>query len=866
MSGQQEQQYRNQASRLPALDATAAPSMQTTQAQAVAPRVDASGQVSAIQALSNSFGGFFSNLQGDLQRVNAATEQARVADIHQENEALAKKAQADQAAGRAPDEAFTNRESYWNAYQQSFAANQAFDMQQELAQRLREMPLDGSVSAQDIAKGVWKDFYGAGTGDHDFDSALVSRFMPAAQTMVAQANEQVAQTQEKNQALEIQNSANAQINSPQGLSEAGFATLEQRTLALTRGDQPLADKMIGSFMGSVRNKTQALGLLNVLEKSGWADRNPTAYDRMSQEAVRQIQTVKSVQAAQEVDGVRLAAVALQMNPRATPEDWANLLYQAHRVDANHGVGMDKFGSVLSGLEASAKQKAVLNYMALAERGVNGTHNIHTIASLANVDPAEAVKQSFDPYMIQKLHEDGGQRFPALLSSMQGNAGKPDPLASDQAGAEFVGWVTAPGIRDISDGTMPQRIQQDLTSAIKSGDPDRATRAWRVMDRIHDIVGDHAFGQYLGKDDEASAMYWGVKAVAPTNGDVSQVYKAIRDGGMDARLLEKIGAGGSINWEPLLPGKKQADVDQAVDKAMDKAMLKDVGRDGFIWNPNTSMSSDLRHQFQGIVIKQLMAQRANGQVNLDTAVQNAATIFKGTRMATIGMNGTVKIIEDPFNSKGRAVDSPLNGSPDHPYSVTKGYAPIYSSFPLVNAANEQEDPFKTAQRDLKGLSKALPGIIPDASGLSLKRPDRTGLSEIHDSLDNPVILHAGQKIAVRNRDTTVVPGAAAAPGAAGGAAAAGNPRTGSLVQGEVPSDPKAAAKFFKDNLPPGVFAVYDPEHNQYTLNYGFRVEVGEAKAAAMRADRAKNFRSMAPVNKAFMENAASMTGQAPAFLP
>ncbi|AOK28885.1 MULTISPECIES: hypothetical protein [Burkholderia] len=840
MAGQQQQAFRDQ--RLPSLDVVAAPSVQTTPAHSVAARVDASGEVSALNSLANSFGSFFGNLQGDLQRINAATESARVADIHQENEALAKKAQADQAAGRAPNPEHANRESYWNAYQQSFAQNQAFAMQQELSKRLREMPQDGSVNPQDVAKEVWKDFYGAGTGDQDFDSALVGRFAPAAQTMVAQATEQVAQTQERNQALEIQNSANAQINSPQGLSEAGFAMLEQRTLALTRGDQQLADKMIGSFMGSVRNKTQALGLLNVLEKSGWADRNPVAYDKMSEDAVRQIQTIKSVQAAEEVDGVRLAAIALKMNPNATPEDWARLVYQAHRVDANHGVGLDKFGPVFAGLEAAAKQKAVINYMGLAERGVNGTHNIHTIATLAGVDPAEAVKKSYDPYMVQKLREDGGARFPALLQSMQSNAGLPDPLASDQAGSEFVGWVTAPGIRDISDGTMPPRIQNDLQSAIKSGDPDRAARAWRIMDRIHDVVGDHAFGQYLGKDDEAAAMYWGVKATAPTNGDVSQVYKSIRDGGMDAKVLEKIGNGGSINWEPLLPGKKQSDVDAAVNKAMSKAMLEDVGRKGLIWNPATSMSSDLRQQFQGIVIKQLMAQRANGKVDLDTAVANAATVFKGTRMATVGMNGTVKIIEDPFGGKGRAAGSPLNAAPDHPYSITKGYAPIYSSFPMANAANAEEDPFKTAQDDLGSLSKALPGIVPDSAGLSLKRPDRTGLSEIHDSLDNPIILHVGQKLAIRNRKAAPVSATGAAtPDAAGGATALGKgPSVGDLVQGEVPADPKAAAQFFKDNLPPGVFAVYDRDLNQYTLNYGFHLKVGHVEAEAIRAQKAKDF--------------------------
>ncbi|MCA8128652.1 hypothetical protein LGM75_20075 [Burkholderia multivorans] len=839
MSGQQNQSFRPM--NLPALDVTAAPSTQTTPAYSVAPRVDASGEVSALNSLANAFGSFFGNLQGDLHRINAATEAARTADIRQENEALAKQAQADQAAGRAPDPEHVNRESYWNAYQQSFAQNQAFEMQQELSKRLREMPQDGSVNPEDIAKEVWKDFYGAGTGDHDFDAALVGRFAPAAQTMVAQATEQVAQTQERNQALEIQNSANAQINSPQGLSEAGFAMLEQRTLALTRGDRQLADKMIGSFMGSVRNKTQALGLLNVLEKSGWAERNPVAYDKMSQDAVQQIQTVKSIQAAQEVDAIRLAAIALKLNPSATPEDWARLLYQAHRVDANHGVGMDTFGHVFDGLQAAAKQKAIVNYMSLAERGENGTHNIHTVAAVHGVDPAEAVKKSWDPYMIEKLKEDGGQRFPALAASMQGNAGLPDPLASDQAGADFVGLVTAPGIRDISDGTMPPRIQNDLQSAIKSGDPDRAARAWRILDRIHDVVGDHAFGQYLGKDDEAAAMYWGVKAIAPTNGDVSQVYKDIRDGGMDAKVLEKIGNGGSINWEPLLPGKKQADVDAAVNKAMSKAMLEDVGRKGLIWNPATSMSSDLRQQFQAIVIKQLMAQRANGKVDLDAAVANAATVFKGTRMATIGMNGTVKIIEDPFGGKGRAWASPLNASPDHPYSITKGYPGIYSSFPMVGIrrphgktglagtvrswfGDGREDPFKTAQQDLADLSKRLPGLVPDAAGLSLKRPDRTGLSEIHDSLDNPIILHAGQKIAILGKEAEVdeLPVDPNNPDMA--LHEVQQRRGGGQVRAEVPADPKEAAKFFKDNLPPGVFAVYDRDHNHYTLNYGFRLQI------------------------------------------
>lgn len=847
MAGQQQQQYRNTPLTQP--DITAAPSVATTPQQFTVSHVDASGQVSALQSLSNSFGGFFQNLNSTAARVNQTVEQGRLANIQRENEALEKQGIADYTAGKAPDAAADGREAYHAAYQHAFAQNHASEMAQELAARLRSMPQDGSVDPAAVAKQVSKDFFGAGTGDLDFDAALAGRYAPAAQSMIAQAKEHIAQTQEQNQTVEIQNAAANQINSPLGMTEAGFATLTQQVDAVTHGNRALSDKMIGSFMGSVRNKTQALNYLNVLATSGWADRNPVAYEKMSQDAVRQIQTVKSVQAAQEVDGIRLAASALKMNPNATPQDWAGLLYQAQRVDANHGVGIDKFGYVMEGLQAASKQQAVINAFSLAEQGHHGTHNINTIATLLGADPDELRKTGYEPYLVRKIGQDGGQRFPGLYASMQSNAGLPDPLASDQAGAEFVGWVTAPGIRDISGGTMPVRIQRDLSSAIKSGSPDRAARAWRIMDRIHDQVGDHAFGQYLGKDDEASAMYWGVKALAPTNGDVSQVYKAIRDGGMDAKLLEKVGSGGSVNWQPLLPGKKQADIDVAVDKAMGKAMLADVGRTGLIWNPSTSMSSDMRHQFQGIVLQQLMAQRTNGQVDFDVAVENAATVFKGTRMATVGMNGTVKIIDDPFGGRGRAVGVPINTSPDHPYSTAKGYAPIYSSFPMANAAGQYEDPFKTAQGDLRDLSEALPGIVTDSAGLSLKRPDGTGLSQIHDSLDNPIIVHGGQKIAIRRAADEGVteqtannfddPDFYLKPGK----------RRGELIQGEVPKDPKAAAAFFKDNLPPGVYAVYDQQHNQYTLNYGYRLKVTEADAAKMRAQRAADYERARPFRDA-----------------
>lgn len=847
MAGQQAQSFRPED--LPQQNNTAAPSVTTTAEQFTAGHVDASGQASAFQSLGNAFGGFFKNLSNATQNVGDTIQQARLTQIQRENEALAKQGQADFAAGKAPDEQANTRESYHSAYQQSFAQNQAGEMNQELAARLRDMPQDGSVNPEDIAKQVAKDFYGSGTGDVDFDSALAGRYAPAAQAMVAQKQEQIAQTQEQNQTLEIQNAAYTQINSPEGISAAGMATIESRYNAVTHGNQALTDKWMGTLIGGVRNKTQALAVLNGLYSNGFAARNPVEYQRMSQEAVQQIQTVKSIQAAQEVDDIRMQAYALRANPQATVADWAQLMYNAQRTDANHGVGMDKFGEVFTGFQAAAKQKATINAMGLAARGYQGSHDINTVATLLGEAPADAVKKSWEGYMADPQYGLTPDRFPALFASKQSNAGLPDALASDQAGQEFVQYVTAPGNRDYSGGTMPPRIQADIQQALVSGDSDRAARAWRVLDQIHNQVGDHAFGNYLGDNQEAAGLYWGVKALAPTNGDVSQVYKKLRDGGYDARTLEKVGNGGSINWEPLLPGKKQADVDTAVDKAMGKAMLSDVGRTGLVWNPGVSMSTDDRQSFNGLVLQQLMAQKANGTVNLDSAITNAAKFFKGSRMATIGRDGTVKVIPDAFNGRGRTTVDAINASPDAPFSVTKGYAPIYSSFPMTNAAGEQEDPFKTAQGDLKDLPSKFPGMGLD-SGLSLARPDATGLSEIRTSDDNPIILHAGQKLTVRQ---------AAAPQT--DAVLDSTPLSwenpninrdtgaGKEIAGEIPADPKAAATFFKNNLPPGVFAVYDQTHNQYTLNYAYRLKVSLADAERIRAQRSAQYQQDAAQREA-----------------
>ncbi|CAJ0705408.1 hypothetical protein [Ralstonia wenshanensis] len=311
------------------------------------------------------------------------------------------------------------------------------------------------------------------------------------------------------------------------------------------------------------------------------------------------------------------------------------------------------------------------------------------------------------------------------------------------------------------------------------------------------------------------------------------------------------------------------------KAIYKGLLKDVNRTGWVSNPSVGMSSEDRASLHAMVAYQGLLLRKAGNLDLDTALDNAVKTFANTKLALPGQNGGIKLIDDPWAGKGRSADAPINGSPDSPISTLKGFAPVYSGFRMTNKLGKEEDPLETWVDDAKSLKKKLPGIFPEVGLLSLGAPRPDGLLPILDSTSQPIQLRPGQEVAIRGAGNVPV-------WAAGDAHSADNDPVGpdgiplwafgglgirenTLTKGKVPEDPEKAAEFFKTNMPPGVFPVYNPSTHSYTLHYGFRMvgtaEVRDAKIKERAAEweRARAYDLKNPPLTPAQQGAAFLTG-------
>lgn len=407
--------------------------------------------------------------------------------------------------------------------------------------------------------------------------------------------------------------------------------------------------------------------------------------------------------------------------------------------------------------------------------------------------------------------------------------------------------------------MPGRLKQNLGSALTGTDPVTGSRAYRFYNELRGLVGDHDFSRYF-PNQEAQAVYWGMKAIAPANGDMTQVFTAIRDNRLDAKTLSQASEHGEVDLGRIF-GKdlKPGELDAKVDKALNKGMLKDLNRTGWFSNPPVGLSTEQRADLHAMVAYQGLLLRKAGNLDLDTALDSAVKTFANTKLALPGQNGGIKIIDDPWGGKGRSADAPINGSPDSPISTLKGFTPVYSGFRMTNKLGKEEDPLETWVDDAKTLKKKLPGIFPEVGLLSLGTPRPDGLLPILDSTSQPIQLRPGQVVAIRGAGNVPV-------WAAGDARSADNDPVGpdgiplwafgglgirenTVVKWKVPEDPKEAMEFFKTHMPrdafPGVFPVYNPSTHSYTLHYGFRMvgtaDVRDAKikerAAQWGRDRA-----------------------------
>ncbi|WP_373379935.1 hypothetical protein [Cupriavidus nantongensis] len=769
------------------------------------------------------FGNFFGTAAQAVEQVGDVLHKEQMVQIDRENKALTEQAAVDQKIGKAMNPAFQDRQAYYGAYQASAADAHAFEMGQKLEAHFREMPLDGSVDPKEYAERFFKEEIGSGSGDRDFDSRMLYSYARIADAHVAQMNERVAQTVEQNTTQQILDNASTIMNSKEGMTAGAFADLMTRVNLVTRGDQVKTDKIIETMLSNPRNDTQALATLNALEETGWAERNPTAYARISQQALVNTNRVKSWQAGKEVEDWRLKAMGLHANPNATADDWAALAVEAERIDSRHGTGMEPFGVLFSGMEKAAKQQANTNLFLSAVRGeIGGSGDLAIYANRVGRSVPDVIDKDMD-VALSALVQQPGTPYEALRES-SASTGYVNPLASDQAASELAKMLASPRIRDVSHAQMPERLKQNMGAALTGTDPASGSRAYRFYNELRGLVGDQDFGRYF-PNQEAQAVYWGMKAVAPANGDMTQVFAFIRDNRLDAKTLAQASENGEVNLGRIFGKEMKPDeLNAKVNKALTKGLLKDVNRTGWFSNPNVGLSSEDRATLYSMVAYQGLLLRKAGNLDLDTALDNAVKTFANTKLALPGQHGGIKIIDDPWAGRGRSADAPLNGDPDSPISTLKGFAPVYSGFRMTNKLGEVEDPLETFANDAKTLSKQMPRIVPDVGALSLGAPRRDGLMPLLDGTSQPIQLRPGQTVAIRGRGAVPLwkfwtPDITT---------------NDALVTGKVPEDPKEATEFFKSRMPPGVFPVYNPSTNAYTLHYGFRMRgTAEARDAKIK---------------------------------
>lgn len=823
------------------------------------------GNGAALQALGNVFGSFFGTAARQVEQVGDILTHAQVVQTERENKALAEQASIDQKTGKAINPAYADRQAYYGAYQTSAADAHAFDMGQKLEAEMRKMPMDGSVDPKAYAEQFYRKEIGTGTGDRDFDNRLLYTYAKHADAVVAHYNERVAQTVEQNTTKQILDNASTVMNSKEGMTTGSMADLFTRLNLVTRGDQVKTDKLVETMLSNPRNDTQALATLNALEETGWAERNPVAYDRISQQALANTNRVKSWQAGKEVEDWRLKAHGLSANPNATVGDWAALAAEAQRIDSRHGTGMEPFGILFSGMKHAAEKKAGSNLFEAAMNGVlGGSSDLGAYALREGRSVPEVIDKDMDAYIATAVQRPGTPYENLRQSTAQ--TGFVNPLASDEAASELAQMLSSPRIKDVSHAQMPDRLKQNLGSALTGTDPATGSRAYRFYNELRGLVGDHDFSRYF-PNQEAQAVYWGMKAIAPANGDMTQVFTAIRDNRLDAKTLSQASEHGEVNLGRIF-GKdiKPDEMAAKVDKALSKGMLKDLNRTGWFSNPSVGLSSEDRANLYGMVAYQGLLLRKAGNLDLDTALDNAVKTFANTKLALPGQNGGIKIIDDPWGGKGRSADAPINGSPDSPISTLKGFAPVYSGFRMTNKLGETEDPLETWTNDAKSLSKQMPGVVPKVGQLSLGAPRSDGLMPILDSTSQPIQLRPGQDVAIKGPPSATRPAvwdqANGASPLMGGSSVLGKDPV-SLVAGKVPEDPEKAAEFFKTNMPPGVFPVYNPSTHAYTLHYGFRMlGTAEARDAKIKERAAQAARDRDAYNKPLtpmQEGAAFLTG-------
>lgn len=826
MAGQREQSFQT-TPRTRATQQTAAPSTYTEVGRSTAAQVQ--GQGPAMQALGNAFSGFFNTAAKSLDQVADVMQKESLVQVERENKALEWQASSDQKVGGERDSRYMDRMAYAGTYVTAQADEDAFKMTEAAKLHMSDMPLDGSANPEQYLKDWYEKEVGSGTGDAMYDSRKLYTFTQHAQSMVAQANENVRKTVETNSLNSVLNATKAEMNaSPDGLTAGKAADTYQRLLTMARGNVAQADKWHeGIVRESVTNYGQAIGTLNALWDDGnpnsWASRNPAAYTRLSEDLFKQTHRIKTFEAGMAVQQWNQDFQALIARPDVTLDQIADMEEKAYQIDSRHGTGPEVFRGLDAAFKKSLRTKAKVSVFSMAVNGdINGIHDGPTVATHLGKNVGDIISENYE-LGLRDVVLQRQAAMPALTETIK-TYGIPNAVASEAATQEFMTFLSDPIVQAASPKGTSDVYKQQLGGALMGRDPAKIAQVYRGYKTLEDRVGTEVLEKYF-PNDESYGRYLAMKAYIGGDIDAQTAGQYFANGGDIKPLTDA--AKGRFEWAQFKPGTKPGEVDIAVDKAITSAMRKHTGTDGWFSGIDSSLPTKDARRVREMLYRQATYMRQmTGEVDFDKAADVVAQqIAKGYTFLP-GQGNHYQMVPNPYGSKGTELGNPLN--------MVNG-KPVYALGNVKDVDGQLENTAKTFREDMAAFKTKVPGLMTPhgqeiaGKDIALGLPDNNGLHPMLMPSGAPIRVIAGQKLAMPDKvidNSPYLPGVTMEESLMSGYR--GGMEYEKVAPVDVPKGEAEAFKFLQSKAPPGVFYVkagVDPMSGStfFEPRYGARIK-------------------------------------------
>ncbi|OUL98764.1 hypothetical protein [Variovorax sp. JS1663] len=822
MSGQRERSFNIGGPRAPEGNPEAR--IRTDQAQAVAAQVQ--GQGSALGAIGSALSGFFGTAAKTAQQISEIEHHEDLVEIERQNQARAQQGLADQAQGKTRDTELSKYQAYKGAYDTAVADSTANALAQDLAVKLRDVPNDGSVDPKQFATDYLKDQIGPGTGDAAVDGRMVWAAKQRADALVAQKREIVAQTAESNIAQTITNDITGKMLSQKGVTTGQTDAWHGQFLSLAKGNILAADKMFEAALGNaIQNDGHAMSTLAALRESGYAQRNPDSYLRLTEKAFHQTNRIKSFKAGEEVQGLNgsyTARAAEYHNAGLVmpAEEYLGFMHKAKVIDSNHGVGQDAFPWLKNGAFKEAMQKkAKVNTILNTLLGQHATPDLRQSVNEAGVEVSAEIKGNYVAASAEwvKMNQS---RFPNLNRTATA-AGLPQPLADVESAKEYGRMLASPKEQQAFAYQVDDTTKGIITAGLMGSDVGETIKAVHLLNEVSNGPNaDLMLKGLLG--DKEQARFDVIRRMAATRDIETAVRATVSDKDVEDEMAKEQSSG-YVNFPKLLkdPERKSTEIDNDIQARAGERLKERIGRDDWFGELNTNISGAALKSLNLSIADHLREQartlKGGTKPDLNAAIDFAVKKTAQSFVPLAIQGNTMSLVRDPYGGRGR--------TPDNPVARHNGVA-VYSGARMI-VGGKIEDPLETFMKtDRKAIHVALPGFLGDhvtgpgdwdrftgnAESIYLLPPDaKTGLHPVMKPGGEPLMLMPGTKVVFRDSK-------------------------GKAEEVEIPRDRKAAADLLSAKLPKGFFPL-EGAGGVFRVQYGYRLRVsGEELFAALLKDR------------------------------